>query len=315
MQRYDRLRTKKKRLDRCLDIIMWITLLGVAISVISGFMGGILGSVLYGDLRKFFLWLLDVAVYGVTIWAIYAKNVRFTAIAIAFSALAGGIELANGEAPYELLPLIATLIVDVQWAKLEKEEGFPLFDISFREYEEREKNQAEFARTRALEAGVRVASAEGSGDGMSDILDAGFDAPVIADRIGTNVNRFAGSSQEAVPQRAFTPGVMDSISIAPLDSEPDTPAPAAGNVNVPEIGIPASALPALDEMDAAPAVPPVPPIPSVPNVPPVTGISRIPAVPGAIAPADDQTAPVLPETEPQTEADILAALNQLGGRA
>lgn len=246
--RYDRLRAKKRRLDKCLDVLMWITLIGGFITLLSGFMTGVLGGVLYGDLKAFFEWLLNVAVFGVTVWAIYAKNVRFTLIAMIVSAVAAFLELATASGfVYALIPLILTLIVDIQWEKLSKEEGFPLFEISIREYETREKHQLEIARNRALNAGVRVATAEGDGADMGDILDAGFDKPVIAERIGVNPGRFEGSVQGAVVQQGFTPGEMDSIALAPLDAgleqKPVT------SVNTPELEPDAAALSLLEAMD------------------------------------------------------------------
>ncbi len=280
-ERYDRLRAKKKRLDKCLDIVMWLALIGAFIGVVSGFMSGVLNGVLYGNLKPFFIWLLDTGIYGVMIWAIYAKNIKLTLIAMGIVALSSIAVIAGGEIPDGLVLLIPVLIVDIQWDKLSKEEGFPLFDISFREYEDRERHQTEIARNRALAAGVRVATAEGDGADMGDILDAGFDKPVIAERIGTNMGRYAGSVQDAVPQREFTPGVMDELILEPADAS--APPQPVRSVNTPELQMDDAALPVLDDMDSTADAPAEPSVPDA-------------------------------EPDPAVNDEILAALDQLGGK-
>ena len=244
-ERYFRLRAKKKRLDRVLDILMWLTLLCAAVSIIPGFAAAFLNGVFLGDLHALLDFVWSVAVYALAIYAIYCKNPKY-----AFCAIVGIVAISilfDAFSVIGLITLLPVLWVDKEWAKLEKEEGFPLFDMSYAEREERTRTAEERARNRALQAGARVASSGQTSD-MGDLLDAGHDTMVIAPALHGQHDRYRGSVAGQTERPQFVPGVMDTLETIggrqqPVHSPLQDP-------NVPELQRAPESLPTLDAMDA-----------------------------------------------------------------
>lgn len=260
-ERYDKLRRKKRQLEKILDILMWGFLIFAALLMIGGISSGLLGGLLGGGLGDFFDFLVTALLCAAAIYVIYAKKIKHTLIALGAGVLLMALTGMGSVIP--LVAMIACIPVDIAWGKLEKEEGFPLFDISYAEREERQKASEQMVYQRALDAGVRIASTEQTSD-MGDLLDAGHDAMVIAAPLRGSQDRFRGAVPDAVPQQSFQPGLMDTLEQmdAPKAAEEHT---AFRDPNVPEIRTDQSALPTLDMMDAPVSAPPAPaPQPAAP---------------------------------------------------
>jgi len=76
-----------------------------------------------------------------------------------------------------LLPIIVMAVTMRAWVSLSKEDGFPLFDISFDEREKRAAQMERITKHVAIETGKRRTAAPNAGE-MSDLLDREGDTPV-----------------------------------------------------------------------------------------------------------------------------------------
>jgi|GEM_PF-2032605 len=212
--RYAKLRTKKKRLDITLDIIMRIVLFTMGLGVVINAIGGLL-SVLSLNFLDGISFLLDLAMVAAVVYAIYKRDRLTSAIVLGITIVfpmirgfASGFGLSvNLFAP---VIMIAVLIVDVQWYQLSQEEGFPLFDISYQERQERQKQLEKVSLNRAVASGVRMASTEQNSD-MSDLLDAGFDRPVMAQPLSGYHERMKDAKPGVQRAAGYQPGVMDML--------------------------------------------------------------------------------------------------------
>lgn len=284
-QRYFKLRAKKKRLERILDWMMWIVLAAAALTIIPDFAAAFLNGVFLGDLHALFEFLVDAAVYGFAIYAIYRKSAKLTGIAVAVVAL-GAVLTGTPLSLVGVIPLVLLLYVDVEWGKLEKEEGFPHFDITYAEREERQRTAEERARNRAIQAGARVAATEQSSD-MGDLLDAGHDTMVVAPTLRGYHDRSRNSGSAPETPKPFAPGVMDTLEAIGSDALVDeTPHVPQQDPNVPEIQFSPDSLPTLDIMDA-PVTAPQPAAPK-PAPDPETALGAIGAEPEYDSSADDE---------------------------
>ncbi len=198
---YDKCRIKKKRYERVLDVCMWIAILFGAMAVIPTlFVDGLLNGIFIGDIPTFFGALLCTAVILFAIYAIYLRKPVITAIA-------GIVTLYF--APLVSVATLVCIAPHILLAKLSQEEGWPLFDISIGEYQQREKNTEKIMQHRAVGLGARAATAPVAGDAeMHDILDE------TPDTVFVNPAGYHDRFRDAVPEdrvNSFTPGVMDTL--------------------------------------------------------------------------------------------------------
>ncbi len=201
IEHYDKCRIKKKRNERTLDVCMWIAIIDGAITVLPElFVNGLLNGIFIADIRTFLGALLCTALVLFAIYAIYLRKPVITIVA--------------GVAVFYFAPLVslATLVCIVPHIALEKlsqEEGWPLFDISIGEYQQREKNTEKIMHHRAVELGARLATDPVEGDSeMHDILSEAPDTVFVAP------SGYHGRFRDAVPEdriNSFTPGVMDTL--------------------------------------------------------------------------------------------------------
>lgn len=283
-ERYFRLRAKKKRLDGLLDITMWITLACAAIVIIPGAMSAFLNGVFLGDMRTLLEFLMSVAVCGFTVYAIYCKNFRHVIIAMIGVALLT--MLAGAMSLIVMIPLIIAAVVSWEWGKLEKEEGFPHFDITYAEREERERTAESRARNRAIQAGARISSVGQSSD-MGDLLDAGHDTMVLAPTLRGQHDRYLGSTQQNTAPQPVNQGIMDSLESIGADAVTETkPHVPQQDPNVPEIQAAPDSLPTLDLMDAGRTFPSAPVQPAAAEA--EAALDAISAAPEYDSSADDE---------------------------
>lgn len=191
-ERYGRLRAKRNFLEKWHDRLAWVAIFTIGLGMIASIMGGVLYG-LFISISEFFTAMFDVAEALAVFYALYKRDYRITAgvligyvllKSITLGAFGGMLSLTD----LVVLMLIAELIIDIQWHKLSQEEGFPLFDITYAEREERKQLQEEIVRNRAINQGVRVAATEQTSD-MGDLLDAGFDAPVLPPHLSARHER------------------------------------------------------------------------------------------------------------------------------
>ena len=248
--RYGKLRDKRNRCDKWLGWIMWGVLLIGAFSLLPGFVSGILGGLLKGELFSFFGFLFSVVNFCIAVYAVYAKKWKHTLIAIPLIAILGAftmsIDSRMAAATAYIIPLIPTFFIDRTWGQLEQEEGFPLFDISYAEREERRRNMEKLTEARALRAGYRVAQTQQQSD-MSDLLDSGHDAPVMAKPVHGYHDRFGDSVQAGTPMTSLPSGVMDTLEEMSGTENRKAPETTVSAVDSAE-------LPTLEAMASAPAV-------------------------------------------------------------
>jgi len=218
--RYSKLRQKKRAYDKIFDFCMWGAILFGVFALRD------LVLVLIAALTSFSLAIIAVCFAGIicvlgTVWAIYKKDIRFS---IAIALLMVFLQ-CSGVIMFSLALFIiigVTCVTDFLWYKLSQEEGFPLFEIGFEEWKQREKAYERCAENRAVEAGVRAAAeAQNIGSGeMDDLLD-GSSEPIPAVPSGYK-DRFAQAHVYESQQR-YQPGVMDSLEdLLPADSSDDT---------------------------------------------------------------------------------------------
>ncbi|MDD5946929.1 MAG: hypothetical protein PUC41_03925 [Oscillospiraceae bacterium] len=198
---YDKCRIKKKRNERVLDVCMWVAIICGAVTVIPTlFVNGLLNGIFIGDIPTFLRALLTTAIVLFSIYAIYLRKPVITAIAALASFFVD---------PLVFIATLVSIVPHIGLQKLSQEEGWPLFDISIREYQQREKNTEKIIQHRAMELGARRVTDSAEGDAeMNDILNDTSDT-VLIPPAGYH-DRF----RDAVPEdriHSFQPGVMDTL--------------------------------------------------------------------------------------------------------
>ena len=219
-ERYGRLRVRKKQLEKYYDILGWILLIGMGGGLIAAAIGAFLTGI-FLDPMELIRFIPEAGQVFIVFWALYRHDPKCTGLAMliffgcgALSSLLSGTGVGVNGIGFALnlgfLPLIIILLIDFKWDKLRKEEGFPHFDILYEEREKRQQNQEELSRNRALKAGVRVAATEQTSE-MGDLLDAGFDAPVMAPHLHGIHDRGQFAVGGIRKPDAYTEGQMDRL--------------------------------------------------------------------------------------------------------
>lgn len=201
---YDECRIKKKRYERVLDICMWASLLFGAFTVIPElFVNVFMNALFLRDVETLSVALGSVLSVAAAIYTIYLRKWPVTVVAAAvvmpFNAAVG-------------CAAIVSAVVHFLLEKLSREEGWPLFDISYAEQEQRQKNTEKIIRHRAVEQGARVigeAAPDGkSAQDMYDILDE------RRDTLSVSPSGYHDRFRNAQPEdrvNSFEPGVMDTL--------------------------------------------------------------------------------------------------------
>ena len=206
-EHYAQNRKKKKTLERGYDIIFWIFMIPIAFSVVPSLIGGFIKLFALD-----FLLLLEgiglAIMYGAGIFALYKHRMKITACVMLVVAIFSAFIKVSAEC----IPVILVFVflLDRQWEKLEQEEGFPLFDISYREQEEQPALATKRAKYQAVQLGARVAHVTNEG-AMNDLLDDGKDAPVVAGPLSGYHDKFRNSVLGYQPPKPYQTGVMDDI--------------------------------------------------------------------------------------------------------
>lgn len=197
---YDKCRFRKKNFERVLDWCMWAAIFFGACTVIPElFVNGFMNVIFLQDVKTLLLALAKTLSVAAAIYAIYYRR-WFVTIAAVFivSWCNGGVALAAA----------VSTVVHYGLNQLEKEPGWPLFEIPYDEQEQREKNIENIIRNRAVALGARVATEPDGDTDMHDILDES------ADKVYVRPKGYHDRFRDAEPEdriHSFEPGVMDTL--------------------------------------------------------------------------------------------------------
>ena len=169
---------KKKRISDILCAIPFFP--GVLIFIVAAVsMFSAVGDEMVGNGWGGILQCLCMAASAViTVYAAYTRRLRYI-IAGAVAVVLLDIISLTGVSLILVLSLIPAVVGAVIWSKLEKEEGFPLFRITYGELSERRKTAEQKTRYRAVESGSRRVTDPQLAGGMGDLLDLQEDTPQL----------------------------------------------------------------------------------------------------------------------------------------
>lgn len=219
--RYAKLRAEKNRLEKIYNILGWIALFtmggGLIMAALSAFLVGI-----FLDPMEIVKFVPEAGQVVCVFAALYKREPKFTGLMMLGFIACGVVSTLLSGAPssamdvsfllnFAFIFLIVCLVYSFRWNKLTKEEGFPHFDITYEERQKRMQIQEEQSRNRAVRAGVRVAATEQTSE-MGDILDAGFDAPVLAPHLTGTHDRSKNAVGGMKRPAAYTAGEMDELA-------------------------------------------------------------------------------------------------------
>lgn len=219
--RYAKLRAEKNRLEKIYNILGWIALFtmggGLIMAALSAFLVGI-----FLDPMEIVKFVPEAGQVVCVFAALYKREPKFTGLMMLGFIVCGVVSTLLSGAPssamdvsfllnFAFIFLIVCLVYSFRWNKLTKEEGFPHFDITYEERQKRMQIQEEQSRNRAVRAGVRVAATEQTSE-MGDILDAGFDAPVLAPHLTGTHDRSKNAVGGMKRPAAYTAGEMDELA-------------------------------------------------------------------------------------------------------
>ncbi len=200
LEHYDKCRFRKKHLEKILDWCMWAAILFGACTVLPElFVNGFMNIVFLQDVQMLLLALAKTLSVAAAIYAIYYRKWPVT-IAAAFV-----VSWCNGAVA---LAAVVSAVAHYGLNQLEKEPGWPLFEITYEEQEQREKSLESIVRNRAVELGARAAAEPDDDTDMHDILDES------ADKIYVKPKGYHDRFRDAEPEdrmHSFEPGVMDTL--------------------------------------------------------------------------------------------------------
>lgn len=170
--RYDNCRKRVKRCELLFGISMWAMIFLALTEIIPQTIYGFFNGLFLGEMMPFCTMLAVAADIIFSIYAISRRDWRFLlgALICALVFISGGLFVLFGY--LSPIVLILPLIASTDWRRLEKEEGFPRFEITYAEQTEQQRTQERRARHRALQAGIRTEQAQlNARADMSDLLD------------------------------------------------------------------------------------------------------------------------------------------------
>ena len=161
--------------------------------------------------KEIFQILATLASAAVMVFTAFSRRLKIIAAGAAGIIL---ISLVSGSASgmFFIFLLIPAAIGAVIWERLEQEEGFPLFRISYEELSERRLNAEKKTRFRAAAAGTRrVTDAEGHRN-MGDLLDDQEETPVLTSGLqGYHARSNDAQAAFSEPQTAGEYGKMEEL--------------------------------------------------------------------------------------------------------
>ncbi len=202
LERYDRLRRKKKICEKVFDLGLWAIviagMLGMFVQVRSS--GGFIGE-LFGM-------IFTIAAYAAGVLALYMKRWKIT-LGILIAAILLTVMGVFGTGILIMLMLVI-LPFDFIWEKLEQEEGFPLFEISIHEQNKEMHRYIGQMEHRAVESGARVMQNDAPDNRMHDLLDAGSDPESLPAALHGYHDRTQGAVPQVIAKEAHST-TMDTL--------------------------------------------------------------------------------------------------------
>lgn len=200
LEHYDKCRFRKKRLEKILDWCMWAAIFFGACTVVPElFVNGFMNIIFLQDVEMLLPALAKTLSVAAAIYAIYYRKWPVTVAAtLVVSWCNGAVALATA----------ISAVAHYGLNQLEKEPGWPLFEITYEEQEQREKNLDNIFRNRAVELGARVATEPDGDTDMHDILDES------TDKVYVRPKGYHDRFRDAEPEdriHSFEPGVMDTL--------------------------------------------------------------------------------------------------------
>lgn len=176
LARYDVCRKRAKRCELMFGISMWVMIFLAIAEIIPHLLYGFLNGLFLGEMMPFCVMLVVTADVVFSICAIFRRDWRFLLGALICAVVFVGSRLFVLFGYLSPIVLLLSLIASIDWRKLEQEEGFPRFEITYAEQTEQQKTQERRAQYRAVQAGTRVEQAHLNVHAdMSDLLDEDAD--------------------------------------------------------------------------------------------------------------------------------------------
>lgn len=171
--RYDKLLSRKKVLEKLYDVLMYPAIILTVGALLGGLIVLVFGGA-FGNLSAIIQNVLNSATAVGTVIAIYQHKWKLTLGVLLFSLITLISNPGLNTLTYPFL-LSLTLVIDIMWAKLQKEEGFPHFEIPLEEYDQRAKQGEKIIRRRAIAAGDRIEASPETACGVADMGDIADD--------------------------------------------------------------------------------------------------------------------------------------------
>ena len=213
LARYSVMRKRKKWIEIVFDISMWAMLLAALTEIIPQFFSGVLRGIFLGELMPFAAFLAVLAGMAFFIYAIFRRDFRFLIPALVLSLLfdVAGVFAGLG-ALLAPLALTVSLVDSFFWLALQHEEGFPQFEISIAEEQEKKAVQEKRTEYRTLQAQVREAQEQLNPNAeMTDLLDAGIEPEHMPAHLSNYHERYRNADAVVRPQQVHGDR-MDEVS-------------------------------------------------------------------------------------------------------
>ena len=193
--RYEKCRKKKSIIEKILGFVMAAAIILALCEVIPLAFSSIFGGLmLTAGLDMLAVTIVSAACMAAVIYAVYKRNWRITLAVLAAVIILTAAGILQYTGAFQPVPLTAALICDLMWLPLEKEEGFPLFQVPLNSHEAVEKARDYTIRKSAVESGARSAVSDTPAD--SDMLDLLDDK---AETINAELKEYHERSRNADP--------------------------------------------------------------------------------------------------------------------
>ena len=201
-------RAQRIKCEKIFNVCGFFLILTALADLVGTILWSAFGLITSTNLAPAWCFPVSLAVYVLVLTGTFGRKMPTVLI----GALIGAARLILNPIGFFTLSAIPILIICLtmrKWVSLSKEEGFPLFDISFDEREKRAAQMERITKHVAIETGKRRTAVPDAGE-MSDLLDAAGDVPVAtAELSGYHDRSRHGSIVES--GRTVENGNMDEL--------------------------------------------------------------------------------------------------------
>lgn len=150
LARYEKFRKRAKCCDIVFGISMWALVLIGLDEIVQQLSDGLFNGLLSGKLVPFFIMLAVIAEAVFSVYASYRRDWRLLFGVLICAAVFAAVGFYGSFGQLSVLPLLASAAVSLVWRKLEQEEGFPRFEITYAEQSARQKTQEQYFQNRIV---------------------------------------------------------------------------------------------------------------------------------------------------------------------